>query len=222
MKKEKYFDKKNIANQAKKYIDSIKWKKQKKFNELDFALGALLVLDMQGYFMDKKNHAFVPGAEAIVPNILSLQKFFLKKNRLVIQTKHVNTLDNAFMMNDWWGHLMTRDNPQIKILPELQDKRIRVLEKNQYDAFYQTDLLDILLENRIKHLFITGVMTHLCVETTVRSAFVQGFEVFLVVDGTATYNSKFFQSSLMNLSHGFAYPVLAADILAESGPENEK
>lgn len=220
--KEKYFDKKDIAREAKKYLDSLRWKKSKDLNKLDFSRAALLVLDMQEYFLDIDSHAYIPSAKAIIPKILKLQEYFLNKDNQVVQTRHVNSRDNAGMMNEWWGHLMSRDDPRIKILSELQDRRVRILEKTQYDAFYQTGLFDFLKENMVKHLFITGVMTHLCVETTVRSAFVRGFEVFLVVDGTATYNREFFQSSLINLSHGFSYPVLSKDILVTSGPKREK
>ena len=210
--KEKYFNKNNISGQAGYFMGAIKTVKKKSFKGIEIDSLALLVLDMQQYFLEKKYSAFVPSAEAIIPNILSLQEFFLKKNNLVIQTKHVNTRDNAGMMNKWWGHLMTRDNPLINITPRLQDKRVMVLEKSQYDAFYNTDLLSRLLDRDIKQLLITGVMTHLCCETTARSAFIRGFDVFFVVDGTATYNREFHLASVLNLSHGFAIPVLTRDI----------
>lgn len=44
-----------------------------------------------------------------------------------------------------------------------------VVDKNRYDAFLYTDL-ELLLRNLgISHLVVTGVVTHVCVETTVRS-----------------------------------------------------
>ncbi|MCP4152595.1 MAG: isochorismatase family protein, partial [bacterium] len=65
----------------------------------------------------------------------------------------------------------------------------------------------------ITRVIITGVMTHLCCETTARSAFVRNFEVYFTIDATATYNREFHKSTLLNLSHGFASPVLTSDIL---------
>ncbi len=56
-------------------------------------------------------------------------------------------------------------------------------------------------------------MTHLCCETTARSAFVRGFEVFFTIDGTATYNKEFHFATLHNLAHGFALPILVDEIL---------
>ena len=58
-------------------------------------------------------------------------------------------------------------------------------------------------------------MTHLCCETTARSAFVHGYEVFFLVDGTATYNQDFHRASLMNLAHGVAVLSLAGHFLAK-------
>jgi isochorismate hydrolase len=61
-------------------------------------------------------------------------------------------------------------------------------------------------------------MTHLCCETTARSAFMRGLQVFIAVDGTATYSEAFHRASLLNLSHGFALPVLVDEILERLRP----
>ena len=79
MKKEKHFDKRGIGKQAQKWINSIKWKKKPTLANMDFKRAALLVLDMQSYFMEEDSHAFIPSAAAILPNIMRLQEFFLKK-----------------------------------------------------------------------------------------------------------------------------------------------
>lgn len=106
------------------------------------------------------------------------------------------------------------DDPKSALIPELDIPSAVLLNKTQYDAFYETDLNEILARNHISQVVITGVMTHLCCETTARSAFVRGFNVFLPVDATATYNREFHQSSLQNLSHGFAVPLLTEDVTA--------
>jgi isochorismate hydrolase len=90
---------------------------------------------------------------------------------------------------------------------------IHKVPKHQYDAFHKTDLHELLISHGIKQLAIAGVMTHLCCETTARSAFVQGYEVFFLVDGTATYNRAFHQASLQNIAHGFGLPVLVNEII---------
>jgi isochorismate hydrolase len=66
----------------------------------------------------------------------------------------------------------------------------------------------------VEQLVITGVTTHLCCESTARSAFMRGFAVFLAIDATATLNRELHIASLQALAHGCAVPLLAADLLA--------
>jgi bifunctional isochorismate lyase/aryl carrier protein len=213
VKKEKYFEKKNISQQAEGFIDSLKKFGRKEFTGLDTDHATLIVLDMQGDFLNESSHAYIPSAPAIVPNILNLQQVFLNNELPVVQTRHLNTPEDAGRMMAWWKRLMSPDDPLNRIHAVLEDNRANVMNKHQYDAFYQTGLRVWLARRKIKQVVITGVMAHLCCETTARSAFVRGFDVFFVVDGTATYNREFHLASLLNLSHGFAVPVLARDVI---------
>ncbi|MCD4801936.1 MAG: isochorismatase family protein, partial [Anaerolineales bacterium] len=52
--------------------------------------------------------------------------------------------------------------------------------------------------------------------TSARAAFVQGYEVFFLVDGTATYNREYHQASIQNLAHGFAVLTMIEDLQKES------
>jgi isochorismate hydrolase len=71
----------------------------------------------------------------------------------------------------------------------------------------------MLREMNCRKLVICGLMTHLCCESTARSAFIRGFEVIIPVDGTASYNKRFHLSSLYNLSHGFAVVTSIKELL---------
>lgn len=172
---------------------------------------ALLILDMQRYFLDESSHAHVPSARAIVPGIARLAEAYSKRGLPIVLTRHVNSESDAGMMAQWWRDLIRADSPLSEIIPEVQGFGT-VIEKSQYDAFYGTQLEDTLHRQGVKQLIICGVMTHLCCETTARSAFVRGFEVFFTVDGTAAYNEAFHRATLLNLSHGFAVPVLIDEV----------
>jgi isochorismate hydrolase len=174
---------------------------------------ALLILDMQAYFLDAASHAYVPSAEAILPSLQELARVFATRGRPVIYTQHLNTAQDAGMMARWWTDLITADHPSGAIVPAFDVSAGVVLQKTQYDAFYGTALEGILRQRAVTQVVTCGVMTHLCCETTARSAFVRGFEVFFPIDGTATYNRHFHLSSLRNLAHGFAAPVLMRDVL---------
>ena len=173
---------------------------------------ALLVLDMQRYFLDSDSHAFIPSAAAIIPEIRALIDTFRLKNLPVIFTRHINTPDNAGMMAKWWRDSIRGDDPRSEIIHQLDTAHAKVIVKSQYDAFYGTALQELLDSNRVEQLLICGVMTHLCCESTARAAFMHGFEVFFAIDGTATYNEEHQRATLLNLSHGFATLVLAQHI----------
>ncbi len=68
---------------------------------------------------------------------------------------------------------------------------------------------------KIDILVITGIMTHLCCETTARDAFMRDYEIYFVIDSTASYNETLHVSSLMTLTNGFAIPVKTDTILKE-------
>ena len=131
----------------------------------------------------------------------------------VIFTRHLNTPEDADMMTEWWRDLITpRSAHSHNIIFTKTQNSIQII-KTQYDAFYHTELEGTLHNFDISQVIICGVMTHLCCETTARSAFMRGFEVFFTVDGTATYNEELHRASLLTLSHGFAIPVLIEELL---------
>lgn len=174
---------------------------------------ALLVLDMQRFFLEPASHAYIPSAGAIIPGIQALVSAYYRRSRPVLFTRHLNTEQNAAMMSRWWRDIITEHSDLSEVTDALDTSRGAVLVKSQYDAFYGTSMDDVLRQAGVRQLLICGVMTHLCCETTARSAFVRGYEVFFTVDGTATYNQDFHFSSLLNLSHGFATPLLVGDAL---------
>jgi len=88
-----------------------------------------------------------------------------------------------------------------------------VLRKSKYNAFAGTDLETELRQLGVKQLLITGVMTHLCCETTAREAFTRDFDVFVVIDGMTSRSEDLHVSSLKTLVDGFAIPVTTEEAL---------
>ncbi|MBC8401586.1 MAG: isochorismatase family protein [Candidatus Marinimicrobia bacterium] len=174
---------------------------------------ALLVLDMQNYFLSPDSHAFIPSAPAIVPGINRLINQCTAAGRPVIFTRHLNTLKNAGPMKHWWQDMIMENDPRSRIMSALNLDTGTILIKSQYDAFHQTDLNTLLKRRNVSRVIITGVMTHLCCESTARSAFMHGYEVIFTIDGTATYHEQFHYATLLNLTSGFVTPVLIDQII---------
>lgn len=214
MKKERYFTPESIEEKSLDMLNDVQALKQKHQLKLSSEHSALLVLDMQRYFLEESSHAFVPSAVSIVPTISKLISAYSKRGIPVIFTRHLNTDADAGMMSVWWRDLISSESLASEIIDELDSSSGAVVEKSQYDAFHGTDLEKILRAGSINQVVITGVMTHLCCEATARSAFMRGFEVFFAIDGSATYNEPFHRATLWNASHGFAVPVLVNEIIS--------
>ncbi len=178
------------------------------------AVSALLVLDMQRYFLESESHAHVPSGAQIVSGLQRLATLYAQQTFPVIYTQHINTAADAGNMAAWWRDVIDADDPLAAIIPDFSPTPAQVVVKSQYDAFYETDLFERLAAAGVQQVVIGGVMTHLCCETTARAAFTRGLDVFFLLDGTASYNRAFHLAALTNLAHGFARIVTVGEILA--------
>jgi isochorismate hydrolase len=213
-KKKRYFTHRSLARQARRMSVRIRRLKQEHPVQLLPEKSALLILDMQRYFLDSASHAYIPSAPAIIPGLLQLCELYRSRNLPIILTRHVNSPEDAKALGRWWRDLLQAQDPLSEIIPELLKYDALVIEKSQYDAFYHTDLEDRLKARDVQQLVIGGVMTHLCCETTARAAFVRGLDIFFTVDGTATYTKNFHRATLLNLAHGVATPATISEILS--------
>lgn len=64
----------------------------------------------------------------------------------------------------------------------------KIIIKHYPNSFRETNLLDYLKSMDIEKLVICGMMTHMCVDATVRAAKDYGFECLVVGDACATKN----------------------------------
>jgi bifunctional isochorismate lyase/aryl carrier protein len=208
--KRAYITTKRFAREAEGFV-----RRSSNAGRIAFTPGAtaLLVVDMQGWFLEPTSHAYLPCAAHIVPGLVSLSRVFRENGLPVVFTRHLNTQEDAGALGLWWSDLIRVEDPLSEIASALDTSVGVVLTKNQYDAFHGTGLEDMLRERGVKRVVVTGVATHLCCETTARSAFVRGFEVTFPVDGTATYDEHHHLATLLNLSHGFATTTRVQDLV---------
>ncbi len=212
---EGYASEGNLPNKAKKWLAEVEKYTRRGF-EFEPKASALLVIDMQRFFLSFDSHAYLPAARAMIPNINGLIGAFKDADRPVIFTRHAYKEDeDPGIMGEWWADVIRDEDPISEIDPALELQPADILiRKTRYNAFFKTDLHDILRKRQVRKIVITGVMTHLCCETTAREAFTRDYEVYFVVDGTATVDEEFHISSIRNLAHGFVIPVSAKQILS--------
>ena len=87
-----------------------------------------------------------------------------------------------------------------------------VFRKRTYDAFVGTGLEGWLRERQVTQLLVSGLLTHLCCETTARSAFVRDFDLFVVADAMASTTERLHLGSLLSLADGFATVVSTREV----------
>jgi len=174
---------------------------------------ALVVLDLQRYFLEPESHAFAPAAPVVLPAIRRLISAYRAAGLPIVFTRHFNTPGGAGMMSRWWGELLTVENPLSELVPGLTEPGEIVIEKEQYDAFHETGLTTLLQEKGVTQLVLCGLLTHLCVASTARGGFQRGFKVYLPVDATATYNRELHRAALLTLTHGCVQPMLSGELL---------
>jgi nicotinamidase-related amidase len=184
---------------------------------------ALLIIDMQDFFLDPHSPTFTCGGLAILPVLTRLASVFREKNRPVIYTKHVHHPDNldSGIMGWWWKGMCIEGSAESEIHHDITPlPSEKVIFKHRYSAFYNTDLETILRCLKIEDLVISGIMTNMCCESTARDAYYRDYRVFFLADGTGSVNEEMHLASLLNLSFGFAYVTTADRIISELNIDN--
>jgi ureidoacrylate peracid hydrolase len=181
---------------------------------------ALLVIDMQKFFLDPQSPTFTCGGLAVLPRVKELVAAFRAARRPVIYTCHVHHPDrlDAGIMGWWWKGMCVEGSEASRVHDELAPRPAeKTVLKHRYSAFYNTDLETVLRCLKVEDLVVSGIMTNLCCESTARDAYFRDFRLFFLADGTGSVSEDMHVASLLNLSFGFAYITTARDIIRELG-----
>ena len=175
---------------------------------------ALLVVDMQRYFVDEDGDAFLEMSRDIINPVNGLISTFKEKGYPVIFTRHAHvSKETAGIMDGWWGDLIMDGTISSQITETIgMDDSDVVLVKERYSAFIGTGLANLFQKNGCDGLVICGVMTHLCVETTARDAFMNDLRVVVCHDACASDTIEHHEGALSNLAHGFALVLSSTEI----------
>jgi len=191
--------------------------------ELNVENSALLVIDMQRFFLDPKSHTFTEGGLAIIPRLQQLITAFREAERPVIYTAHVHHPDriDVGIMGWWWEGMCVERTEEAKVHAALSPlPEEKVIYKHRYSAFYNTDLETILRCLKVEDLVLTGIMTNLCCESTARDAYFRDYRLFFLLDATGSINEDLHLASLKNLALGFAYVTETEEILEALGAKH--
>ena len=180
------------------------------FEAIDPQRTALLVIDMQNYFVKPGHQAETPIAREIVPNINRLAIELRRRSGYVVWIRNgtTGTRESWSTYHDW---LLT---------PERMQRRFRSMEegddgfefwhandirpedaqltKTRYSAFIQgsSDVERHLRERMMDTVLIAGTATNVCCESTARDAMMLNFKTIMVADALATDSDEEHNASL--------------------------
>jgi ureidoacrylate peracid hydrolase len=165
---------------------------------------ALVIIDMQNYFMKPGFQGEVPMARAIVPNVNRLAAALRGLGGHVVWVKNAtnDTRESWAVFHDW---LQT---------PDRRDKRYATMDiaheghalwseldakpedaqivKKRFSAFIQgsSDIESHLRGRGIDTLLVGGTATNVCCESSARDAMMLNFKVIMVPDVLATHSDE--------------------------------
>ena len=216
---EPYVTEDTVAAKGKKWLEHIA-----PFNthamQLDREKAALLVIDMQYFFLDPASPSYTCGGPAILPKLQKVIQAFRQANRPVIYTRHVHHPDHldAGIMAWWWEGMCKEGTPESEIHQDIAPRpNEKVIFKHRYSAFYNTDLETVLRSLKVEELVVAGIMTNMCCESTARDAYFRDYRVFFLADGTGSVTEEMHLASLLNVAFGFAWVTDVDTVTAQLG-----
>lgn len=182
---------------------------------------ALLVMDMLHYFADPDGRVYLPSTSAIIPRIALLLKHWRMIGGTVVYTRHCHSgSEDLGMLGKFFSDYIRCGEKESEIIPALFPlPGEKIIRKNTYDAFYNTNLDEFLADRSVEQVLVTGVLTQMCCETTARSAFVRGYEVYIPADALTTSSEELHIGSLQNLASGFAVITGTSSICSDGQEE---
>ncbi len=182
------------------------------FDVLIGARTALLVIDMQNYFVKPGYPGEAPTARTIVPGVNQLAAALRRQGGIVVWIKNsaTDTRESWSVLN---RELMTpekqraryealsEDHEGHELWPMLDVKSEDVqMVKKRYSAFIQgsSDLAAFLHVRGFDTVLIVGTATNICCESTARDAMMLNFRTVMVSDALAAYSDAEHAAALMN------------------------
>lgn len=131
---------------------------------------ALIIIDIQEFYFDSSKMPLEGNLEA-TQKAAEVLSYFRESGQLIIHVRHKGGGDI---------------HPLVKPLPDE-----KLIEKNQVNAFRDTDLDSFLKENGITELVLLGMQTQMCLEAATRAADDLGYNCTVISDACASRDLEF-------------------------------
>ncbi len=121
--------------------------------------------------------------------------------------------NNAFVKGSWGAAIVDELEPA--------EGDIVLEGKRGLDAFASTNLDFILRSKGIRTVALSGFLTNCCVESTMRSAYEKGFDVYTLTDCLAATSQEEHENAIAKDYPMFSHPVTSDEFLTALSGERE-
>jgi nicotinamidase-related amidase len=177
---------------------------------------ALIVVDMQNCFVRQDGLIPVAQARKQIPKIKKAIEEYKAAGALIIYTAVIwdNPKDIPLglrthlpiKMAKWDKYNgLKRGVKGAEIIDELKGLEDEIIEKKTFDAFYKTNLDQILKENRIKSVVLAGTTANNCVYATALGAFARNYEVVALEKCISGFDEQSREAFLTNIHKFIGY-----------------
>lgn len=136
---------------------------------------ALIVVDMQWGIFNKATKVY--ESDQLIRNINLLIDHFHEFNLPVIFLRFTGEF------------LLMKNTKEWALLPEIHFAQgDTVIDKFKSDAFSESQFTDALVDLNVDHIYVTGVISHGCVQSTVYGALNANMNVTLVSDAHSNFS----------------------------------
>jgi nicotinamidase-related amidase len=144
---------------------------------------ALLLIDIQNDYFEG-GAMRLSGSEEAAENARQVLEYFRLNHQPVIHIRHIAMRPGATFF--------LPDTPGAEIFTAVRPlSGERVIIKHYPNSFRETGLQEQLQSAGCKDLVVCGMMTHMCVDATVRAAKDLGYTVTLIGDACATKDLEY-------------------------------
>jgi len=120
---------------------------------------------------------------------------------------------NSFVKGSWGAEIVEEMSPE--------EGDIVIEGKRGLDAFASTNLDFILRSKGITTIALGGFLTNCCVESTMRTGYEKGYQVYTLTDCLAATSPEEHDNAISKDYPMFSRPVTSADFLAALGGETQ-
>lgn len=180
-------------------------RRQSSLVKLNLGSTAILVVDMLNDFLKPGGKMVLEGGEVLIP---PMRRLLARARKAGMPVVYVNDSHRPGLREDrefnkrsqhciegTWG---------AEVIDELKPtKKDFVVFKHRFSGFYETDLDVTLKDLCIETVIVMGVVTNICVRSTIHDAFFRGYMVIVPRDCVMATGEREQESSLYDIETHF-------------------